>query len=203
MIDQKKRGTAMSNESWKNTEQFWAEETYWTPELKITPYINLCYDYHIKGAQSGWCGIDGIVSVPNLACDVVHKNKTDIRHLFSHFYSLINEDGDVYWIVSPDDCDMSKKEIKAALSENYLICDIIEGLRSTYSLVFKPDNVLRACTNYEPRKNDEGTYDLMKINKYMNIEEKIAHFQTFREAEAFAMGFDMAYTQTLAMFAEK
>jgi hypothetical protein len=185
--------------NWLNIHDFLEEERRWDPQLKFHTYDALCEKYNFKSATNGWVLPDGIKIVPNLANEQTHDGKPDIRMLFSHYHSFRAEDGCIYWTVSPNDCELSKQEIIERLNANYLIGDIIDGLRFQHTLVFRPMNVALSCNRYQIEQGNNGKYELHRINKYLEQNDIVAKFDTPQEAEAFKLGFELAYAQAAQM----
>lgn len=187
--------------NWTDIRGFFEEECKWDSKMKQDAYDGLCNKYGFASATNGWILPEEIKSMPNLANDKIHEEKPDIRRLFKHYHSFIAENGEIYWTVSPDDLGMDGEEIAQALNANYLLCDIVDGIRSSYTLVFKPINVVIACGRYEIKQNVDQKYELQRINTLLEQCETIGRFETLKEAEAFKIGFDVAYAQVIAMMA--
>jgi hypothetical protein len=189
----------VNNINWKTTEQFWAEECRWEPNLNLTAYIDLCQKYDFTHAMSGWVLIDDVKKIPNLAYDIIHPGKPDIRPLFSHYHSFKTYSGEVYWAISPDDCEWSKEEIESRMFANSIFCKIEQGMRAYNTILFKPKALAVACANYITEKNKDGRFDLHKVNKCLEQDEVVATFSTEKEVKAFQKGFDTAYAHALAL----
>lgn len=186
--------------NWINIQNFIASECSWDKDMRPDACRSLCKKYDFVRATVGWVLPDYIKALPMLAYEPIHKDKPNIQALFNHYYSFLTQDNDLYWVVSPDYCGMDKEEIIAALNENYLVCDIVDGLRSSYSLVFKPINIMLAYNKYTIKKTGRKQYELRQINEFLSIDEVIKTFTTQNEAEAFMLGFDTAFAQAVQMF---
>ena len=162
----------------------------------------MCDKYDFVRALNGWTLPEGVNSMPNMAYESVHEGRPDIKNLFTHYYSFQNTNGEIYWSISPDDCGMSKEEIENALNRNYILCDVIPGVRSEHTILFKPMNVVMSCTVYAIEKNNK-TFDIKRVNKHLGLNEVIVNVATEQEAKAFKMGYDAAYEHVTVMLSEK
>ena len=187
--------------NWINIRGFFDEECRWDPQMKQDAYDAMCNKYGFVYATNGWILPEEIKSMPNLANDSIHDGKPDIRCLFKNYHSFVTGSGELYWTVSPDDCGMKREEIANSLNANYLLCDIVDGIRSSYTLVFKPMNVAVACGKYVIKQGFDKKYELRRINDHLDQYDTICLFDTLKEAEAFKKGFDVAYEQAIKMMA--
>lgn len=185
--------------NWLNIHDFFEEEQRWDPQWKLHTYDALCAKYNITSATNGWILPDNVKAVPNFANQQTHDGKPDIRMLFSRYHTFRTKEGEMYWTVSPNDCELSKQEIIERLSANYLIGDVLDGLRSRYTLVFKPINAALSCNLYKVAQGSDGKHELHCINKYLDHDDIVARFDTKQEAEAFKLGFELAYAQAVQM----